>query len=146
MSRQITVDRSELSLTPLNLNDPEAGYYVSDDWSQGGITWQHYNAAGSPFVHGERVVGQRLTNVDEVFTIYVHGTDGADLKTRIDTIITAFSQFRYNVTFNWDGAVFNYIANGAADIKTKGSNVDPVLWAAGWHALEITMPREPGNG
>jgi hypothetical protein len=146
MSRQISVSRSEHGLSPLNLNDPEAGYYVSDEWSTGGIVWQRYNATSSPWVNGDRIVGQRLSNVDEIFTIYVHGANAADLKLKIETVIAAFSQYRYSLTINWDGATFNFMANGAADVKAKSDNIDPVLWAAGWHALEITVPREPGNG
>jgi hypothetical protein len=146
MSRQITVTRSELSLSDLTLNNPSAGYYVSDDWSYGGVQWHHYNATSSAWAYGDRVVGQRQTAVDEVFTIYVRASSASALKSYITTIANAFGQYRYTVTINWDGDSYVFAANGAGSVSVSGNKVDPILHAAGWTALQITFPRDPGVG
>lgn len=146
MSRQITITRTELSLGDLNLQDPANGYYVSDDWSTGGVMWQRYTASDTPWVAGDRVVGQRRIGVDEVFTVYVKASTPAGLKAKLQTLATALSQYRYTLTINWDGATFTYQANGAGEIRAKGDNVDPQLLAAGWLPVQITIPRDPGVG
>lgn len=143
MSRQITIGRDELDLDPLNLNDPEAGYYVSDNWTNGGVVWQRYNAAASPWVHGDRVVGQRMTAVEETFTVYVYAPDPTDLRAKIETIAEALSQYRYTLDITWDGDEYNYTANGAGELHHADA-VDPVLHRAGWVALQLTIPRDPG--
>lgn len=142
MSRQITIGRFELGLPDLLLNDPTNGYYVSDEWSQGGVVWQRYEAASSPFANGETVVAQRKQNSDEIFTIYLNANDPADYQTKIDEIREAFSQYRYYIIIDWDGYAYSYEAAGAADI-TRAGNVDPILHRAGWHAFQITVPRLP---
>ena len=146
MSRQITITRTELGLGSLNLNDPAAGYYVSDEWSSGGVMWQRWNASGSPWVAGDRVVGQRQIGVDEIFTIYVKASTPAGIKAKIQTLATALGQYRYTLTINWDGATYTYSANGAGEVKVKDDQVDPLLHQAGWIALQITIPRDPGVG
>ena len=146
MSRQITIGRTELGLAPLALQDPANGYFVSDVWKPGGVLWQHYNAAGSAWVNGDRIVGQRKIGVDEVFDVYVQASTPAGLKAKIQAIVDALSQFRYTLTVSWDGANHNYQANGAGEIKYLDDAVDPVLHRAGWVGLEITIPRDPGIG
>jgi len=142
MSRQITVSRTELSLPSLDLNDATNGYYVSDEWSQGGYIWQRYEASTSPFAHGETIVAQRLQNVDEIFTIYVFADTTATLNSRLDTLREAFSQYRYTLTIEWDGVEYIYDAAGAADIR-RADTVNPILHKAGWHSYQISVPRRP---
>lgn len=146
MSRQITLGRTELGLSALNLQDPTNGYYVSDVWQPGGIQWQRYNAAGSALANGDRVVGQRKVGVDEIFQVYVHAATPSGIKAKVQTIIDALSQFRYTLTITWDGATYNYQANGAGEVRYMDDAIDPVLFQAGWVGLEITIPRDPGNG
>lgn len=143
MSRQITISRDELSLTPLNLNDPTNGFYVSDDWRPGPTGWQRYEASTSPFAHGSTIVAQRKVNQDEVFTVYIYAPDSTSLNTRLNTLRAALAQFRYTLTINWDGKPVVYDAVGAGDIAVEGDRVDPVLHRAGWHPYTITIPRKP---
>ena len=145
MSRQITITRSELSLADLNLQDPANGYFVGDEWSSGGVMWQHYNASASPWVSGDRVVGQRRIGVEEIFTVYVKASSPSGIKAKIQTITDALSQYRYTVTINWDGAAYTYQGNGAGEVRLADT-VDPLLHKAGWVALQITVPRDPGIG
>lgn len=144
MSRQITITRTELGLADLNLNDPAAGYWVSDDWKQGGVVWQRYLASSTAWVNGERTVGQRMAEVNETFTVYVNASTPSAIGNKIQTIATALSQYRYTVTINWDGDIYVYEANGAGEVQRAGGSVDPALHAAGWIALELTIPRQPG--
>ena len=143
MSRQITISRDELGLDPLDLHDLSAGFLVSDEWKPGGVLWQRFNSNGSAWVHGERLVGQRKIGVDEIFTIYISGGDAAGVRTRYLELVAALSQFDYTFTVEWDGAVFEFVANGAAEIHTKEDAVDPLLMLNGWQAYEITIPRRP---
>jgi hypothetical protein len=143
MSRQVSITRSELALGELNLNDPTNGYYVSDDWRPGGVTWERYEAATSPFANGNTIVAQRKVNEDEIFTIYINAIDYTVYNTRLDALKLALSQFRYNLTINWDGNPITYEAVGAGDLVYEGDQVDPVLHKAGWHAFTITIPRRP---
>lgn len=142
MSRQINVSRVELSLSNLQLNDPQNGLYVSDEWSEGGILYQRYEAATSPFADGETVVAQRKQNTDQVFTIYINATSNADYQNKINEVKAAFGQYRYDITIEWDGNIYSYEAAGAADIARSG-NVDPILHKANWHAFQITVPTKP---
>jgi hypothetical protein len=146
MSRNITITRTELGLTPLELQAPAAGYFVSDDWRPGGMLWQHYTAAGSPWVNGDRIVGQRLLSVDEIFTIYVKADTPAGLKAKVAVLAAALSQFRYTFTVEWDGAEYVYQANGAGELRHVSDQVDPAFHRAGWHQYQITIPRDPGLG
>lgn len=130
----------------LALQDAVAGFYVSDEWKPGGVQWQRYNAAGSAWVDGERVVGQRKIGIDEIFRIYVYAPTPAGIKERIETVVEALSQYRYSVQIEWDGAVYNFQGNGAGEVRIADDNVDPTLHRAGWLALEITVPRDPGIG
>jgi hypothetical protein len=143
MSRQITISRDELGAAHLDLNNPSAGYYVSDDWRPGATEWQRYTATPSAWTNGERVVGQRKLSKEEIFTIYVHASTPAGLAAKIATIHEALAQFRYTLTIEWDGATTTYNANGAADIRYVDEKMDPILHVNGWAALEITIPRDP---
>lgn len=146
MSRQITITRTELGLGPLNLQDPANGFYVSDKWKPGAIKWQRFEAAGSAWVDGERVVGQRKIGVDEIFTIYVYASTPAGIKAKVQTVLDAISQYRYTLTINWDGDSHVFQANGAGELKYEGDDIDPTLHAAGWQPIELTIPRDPGLG
>jgi hypothetical protein len=143
MSRQLTINRTELGLTPLLLNDPDAGYWVLDSWKPGGVIWQRYTASSSPLVDGERVVAQRRTSVDEIVQVAVHASTPGGLKAKVATIAAALAQFRYTFTINWDGYQVTYTANGAGDMGWVEDQVDPVLHRAGWVVLELTIPRQP---
>lgn len=143
MSRQITISRTELSLSPLNLNDPTNGYFVSDDWKPGGVMWERYESATSPFSHGSTVVAQRKLNVDEIFTVYVFAKDQTTYTNRVQALRNAFAQFRYTVSVTWDYQTVVYDAVGAGDIQVANDTADPVLHRAGWHAFQITFPRQP---
>lgn len=142
MSRQINVSRVELSLSDLQLNDPQNGLYVSDEWSQGGTVYQRYEASTSPFADGETVVAQRKQNTDQIFTIYINATSDLDYQTKLAELKAAFGQYRYFMTIEWDGIIYSYEAAGAADISRSG-NVDPILHKANWHAFQITVPTKP---
>ena len=146
MARQITISRVELGMAPLELQDPDNGFYVSDEWKTGATQWQRYNAAGSAWVEGERIIGQRRISVDEIFTIYIHAGSAASMKTKENLVHQALSQYRYDFTISWDGADYNFTGNGAADIRRADDKVDPIMLKNGWSALEITIPRDPGNG
>jgi hypothetical protein len=143
MSRQITITRTELSLEDLDLNDPTNGYFVSDDWRPGGVTWERYEASTSPFAHGSTIVAQRKVNQDEIFTVYINALDPEDYQDLLDALREALSQFRYFLTINWDGKIVTYEAVGAGDIVAEGDRVDPILHRAGWHPFTITIPRRP---
>lgn len=143
MSRQISVSRTELSLPPLTLNDPTNGYFVSDDWKPGGVLWERYESTPSPFAHGSTVVAQRKTNIDEVFTVYVFAKDQTSYTNKVEALREAFAQFRYTVTITWDYRTTVFNAVGAADIRVADDQADPVLHRAGWHAFQVTFPRQP---
>ena len=64
----------------------------------------------------------------------------------MQTIATALSQYRYQMTINWDGATYTFACNGAGELQVRQGRVDPVLHQAGWTALDITVPRDPGLG
>jgi len=143
MSRQITIFRDELSLSPLDLNDPTNGFYVSDDWRPGGVTWERYEASTSPFAHGSTIVAQRKVNQDEIFTVYINALDTATYFNKLDELKEALAQFRFFFTIEWDCKSVTFEAVGAGDIVSEGDRVDPVLHRAGWHPFTITIPRRP---
>lgn len=143
MSRQLTISRTELGLPPLALNDPTAGYFLSDEWKPGSTTWHRYSASSSAWVHGDRTVAQRKLGTDEIFTVYIHGDNGAALTSLYSQLAAALGQFRYTFTIDDNGFTNTYTANGAGDITTAGGKADPMLSAAGWRAYEITIPRNP---
>lgn len=145
-SRQVTIGRTGLGLADLNLDDPTNGFYVSDNWTPGGQTWQRYNATPSAWVNGDRVVGQRMIEQTEVFDVYINATTPAELKAKVQTIATALSQMRYTLTINWDGDSHSYTANGAGDFDIAQGGMDPDLHSIGWLTMTITITRDPSIG
>ena len=145
-SRQITIGRAGLSLADLDLNDPANGFYVSDNWTPGGQTWQRYNATPTAWTNGDRVVGQRLLEENEIFDIYINASTPAGLKAKVQTLATALSQLRYSLVINWDGDSHTYTANGAADIVIQSGGMDPDLHRAGWLTVTVTISRDPSIG
>lgn len=145
-SRQIVIGRTGLSLADLNLNDPANGFYVSDNWTSGGQTWQRYNAKSSAWVNGDRVVGQRIMEQTEVFDIYIYASTPAGLKAKVQTLATALSQMRYSLVICWDGDTHTYTANGAGDLEIQTGGMDPDFHRAGWLTVTITITRDPTIG
>jgi hypothetical protein len=169
MARQITIDRTSIGLEPLQLQSPENGLYLSNEYSPAKIQWQRYEASTSPFVNGERIIAQRKINDETIFKIHmkvpedqvfpVLDEEGFQLLDPITlepltTTITknqsyqqkfielhqALSQTRFEYTVDINGIEYKYYAMGAAEIEPI---VEEGLADAGWLSFVITIPTQP---
>lgn len=101
MSRSILVTRTELGLANLQLSQ-EGLYYLPDGSFGPGETSQRRVTSESPQVNGRYpssiIEGSRSGNV----SVHVL-SDLSNLQANVQTVITAMTQFRYTLAWQFDG-------------------------------------------
>lgn len=78
------------------------------------VQWER-KTASSPWVDGDVTVARRRPSVRDTVSVYVTGTDQANMQTNITTLVTAFTQDRYtlqiqigNANWAWDCEAADY--------------------------------------
>lgn len=132
------VTRPDLGLGDLDINDHTA-YVVAGPSALGGtVSWDR-RAVSSPWVEGDITVSRRRGNVMEPLTVYVKGTDQADMDAKIATLVAAFTQDRYGLQIITGGA------NHAWDCEAADYTVmfDTVHFHALYAQVTFQIPRKP---
>jgi hypothetical protein len=102
----LTISRDELNLPVLELN--AAPFTVTKEGITPGEITLRREEVKSPYVHGSYVVNQVKDQGQGRVVIQVDAPTYSDLKTHIQTLIDAFSQWDFVITFTFEGAVFQW--------------------------------------
>lgn len=108
------VTRAQLGLQDLYINDHSKYVIAGLDILSGTVSWQRQQVS-APWVDGDVTVARRRSSVMEPLTVYVAGTNQADLNTNIGTLLAAFTQDRYTLSIaigsqqhDWDCEAADY--------------------------------------
>lgn len=97
-----TIDRTSLSLDPLELTETN-GYIIDrDNFGAAGVSWER-GLASAPDYHGDTLVRARKVNSTWAVQVRVVGTSASDAQTKLSALCDAMSQFSYTVTITEDG-------------------------------------------
>ena len=104
MALDVEITRTELpgSLPNLELNAGDFKW-SSTDSDGGGVVWDR-ERAGSKYVDGETLVNRKKALVLQPARVIVTGANNTDLRTNLDDLIDAFSQFSFQITIDPDNA------------------------------------------
>lgn len=115
----LVVTRDSLSLGTLQLDAP--GTYEIMEFGPGGRTWRRNRIEGR-YQHGGRSVGEVVASATLTGAVRVYGETWAQVRTRAQAMIDAFSQHAYIVVAEIDG-VIDYYACEPADVTIVGGDV-----------------------
>jgi hypothetical protein len=116
-----SVTRSDLGLGVLNIND-QLDYIVGSD-IMGAMVSYDRQTVSSPYVNGDVTVHRRRGSVTEKFSVYVLGDTQTELQNNIRTLISAFSQNKFNLVMLLDGIEWSYVCE-ASDYQVEWSNAN----------------------
>jgi hypothetical protein len=133
----VTVTRTALGLSVLNIND-FTSYYCATDFLGGQVTWNR-NQIGSPYVDGQVTTHRTRGNVVEKVGVEILAGSTADLKAKTDAIISAFIQDYFVLTATIDGQQWSYACE-AADYQQAFTG--PRMFARQGQVL-FDVPRRP---
>lgn len=102
----LQLTRSELGLSTLDLND-QVNYIVAETLFGGQQSWNRQTVK-SPFVDGEFTVHRSMSQRQERVGIQVLGDTQTTLQTNLDALLTALSQFRFNLIWTADSVQRTY--------------------------------------
>lgn len=105
------VNRTELGLAPLNIND-QLNYKVSAELFGGTVSWRR-QVVKSPYVEGEYTVNRTRGVVEEHVNVEVFGDTQVLMNSNVAKLVTAFSQNRFNITITLDAAIVTYACEAA---------------------------------
>jgi len=138
LSLSVKVTRDYLGDSDLDINDV-THYRVAGPAVFGGTVQWDRKQVSSPVADGDFTIHRRKTNVTETLTVYVTGSDLADMFTNIRTLISAFSQDRYTLQFNVGSAVIQWDCE-AAEYSVE---MDNVHLHALYTKVNFNIPRKP---
>lgn len=132
-----SITRTSLGLNPLDLSD-QINYKLGNELLGGTQSWQRQSVR-SPYVDGEFTVNRTRARVDEKFSVQVMGADQLMLQDNLAQVIDAFSQHRFVLTVEMDGAVYSY------DCEASDYTIDWTgpRWMAKTVLVTFMVPRQP---
>lgn len=145
MSRSVLVNRVGLGLDNLQLWE-QGKFYLPDGTFGGGETTQRRGTSESPMVKGRYaysiVEGQR----QGVLAVHVVAPDVSALQARVQEVVTALTQFRFTLAWQWNGLSGTWQCE-AADWALGQSGVLDEEWLAGdQQAVFFTVPHRRVSG
>jgi hypothetical protein len=97
------VTRTDLGLGDLDINT--SPYRIAGPQIMEGTTSWDRNQVNSPWTEGDITISRRRGNVTSQLTIYVSGTDTANMMANIRTLVDAFTQDRFTLQINMGTSV-----------------------------------------
>lgn len=136
----VTVSRTLLGLTDLELNDHVA-YAINRDtgFLGGSESWQR-NQVGGPWVDGMVTVSRQRQMVEETVPVYVYGATTAVLTGNSSALLAAFRQSDFVMTVRVGGVVVGQYACEASDVQRASNGYH---WMAKMESWTFTVPRQP---
>jgi hypothetical protein len=149
-NKTMTVTRTELALSPLDINDEGTYYLLYDGFSSGGGRWQRHMVE-SPYTDGEYEVGKRLRNSEVGIALAVKGATSTALDTAMAALIHpdtgAFTaQYDYQVSVAIDGLTRTWRCYAAEwEVDWKGGWIDGIVPDLGpyYAPIALAIPRRP---
>lgn len=111
ISLSVTISRSELGLSDLELNDGTT-YICTPEIEPGQITWRRERVQ-SPYVDGEFTVSRAKDDGEMRIIVDVLGATHSAIRTSIDTLIDAFTQSTFTLTIAIGGTTYAWTGEAA---------------------------------
>lgn len=149
-AKTITVTRTELALSTLDVSDESTYFILYEGFTGGGGRWER-KMVDSPYTDGEYEVGKRLRNTEAALGLAVKATTQTALDTAIAALVDkdtgAFTaQYSYNLTVTIAGYARTWRCY-AADwtIDWKDNWIDGVVPGTGpfYAPLALAIPTRP---
>lgn len=121
----VTIDRTSLSLSALELTDANGYILDRDNFGAAGVTWD-IAYVSAPDYHGDDAMRARKTNSSWQLQYEVTGADAAAAKAAKDALCDAVSQFSYTMTLTQDGI---------SEVWT----CDPASWQIGGDVMDNSL-------
>lgn len=149
MSATLTIDRTNLSLTPLVIGpDPSTGYTLDPALTIGSVTWRKQTSTASN-VPG-RTLGDYTRDVSAaVGSITCHGSDETDLQNLLGDLIDALTQTAggfapFTMTYTHGAAVYQWTCTEPADLTFgEGETLNDAEMATFTQPVAFTVTRDP---
>ncbi|MGV8972721.1 MAG: hypothetical protein ACOH10_10400 [Rhodoglobus sp.] len=145
MSRSVLVDRTALSLPVLQLWQP-GKFYLPDGTFGPGETAQRRETTSSPMVRGRYassiVEDQRMANVG----VHVMSATEIGLQPLVMEVIAALTQFRYSLTWQWNGLSGTWACESADWALGLSGIIDEEWLAVDNQAVFFTVPHRRVSG
>lgn len=148
-AKTITVTRSELSLSTLDINDEATYYCLFEGFASGGGQWERH-MVDSPYTDGEYEVGKRLRNSEVAMGLAVKGSTQAALDAAVAALVDvdtgAFvAQYSYDVTVTIAGYARTWRCYAADwQVDWKGNWIDGITDLGPYYApIALAIPRRP---
>ena len=134
----VTVDRNDLGLSTLDIND-HVNYYVSSNSFLGAtVSWQRTQVT-SPFLDGSVTVTRNREQVTDNLSVEVLGTSYSNLMNNLGNLIDAFTQDTFNLQVAFSTSVLQYMCE-AADYTVQ---FDSSRWIGQQVLVTFSIPRNP---
>lgn len=142
MSRSVVITRTELSLADLELWSPPNSIVAGDTFGPGAQTYRRETIA-SPFVRGRFLIAATPDSQDSQLLLQIIGSSGSDLSSRVATVLAAFAQFSYTLTWNLDGIIASYTCETADYSVGDGGRLEDIDTVFHTVPILLTIPHDP---
>lgn len=134
----VVVDRTDLGLADLDLND-HLSYYVSSQGLFGQAVSYQRNQVTSPYLDGGVTISRNKEMVTDSIGIEVLGHSNPDVQSKLQALVAAFTQDTYNLQVAFNTTVYQWACE-AADYTI---NWDSTRWIAKQLLVNFSFPRQP---
>lgn len=141
LTLSLTITRTELALSALELSDPGNGYEVISV-GPGSTSWRR-EVAKSPWVHGEALVSAVKDVGIAPLSVRVMGTSAAQKETRLGVLLAAFSQFLYTMTVTINGVGYAWACEPADWSVGEDGEFNKFFEMAHRSEVKLSIPRNP---
>lgn len=136
------VTRTELALGNLTLNDSTYRVIRQAGWGPGDIEWDRQTVE-SPFIHGDFLVNAKKTQVTAPLGIRVTGSSRTDCQNKLATLLRAFEQFSYFISFTLEGVTWTWLCQPADYSVGDGGALQPFHLMSNKQEVRFSIPRYP---
>lgn len=101
------------------------------------------NTVQSPYVPGRFITDIVADYQTAVLDVWVGGSSGSQLQTRVGTLLTAFEQFTYTLQVVIDGATYSWTCEPADSAVGQAGAFEEWDLGAFGQEVHLTIPRSP---
>lgn len=137
----IAVTRTLLALDPLYLDGTGNGYEIFK-LGPGSTSWRK-EVVESPYTHGNTLVSAVKDIQNAPLGVRVRGSSAAQLDSRLDTLLDAFSQFSYYLSVVIDGETKVWLCEPADWSVGEDGEFNKFHLMAKIYEVSFDIPRQP---
>ena len=144
MTTSVSIDRDSLGLQPLVIDTaPNTDYWLPED-GLGAPGYTHRRSySTAAYVHGALQTAAVLEQSTLPLTVYIGGDTTAQLRNRVEALVTALRQFYFTTTVTVD----DYAETWGCDCADVGAALhEPGMTSAHMQRREVTIPLYPIAG